>query len=231
MEKLLLRDKITAVSCGTRRSYGGSQMLSDSKTMRDVGCGVVAALDLIIYLCRYHPGCSSSFIGPLSADRPFEREEYDALAMKLSRRFLPLIPGFGINGIALAAGLDVFFRKYSMPFRATWGVRRSALWSEIERMLSQNIPVIISVGPNFPLFWKKSGLKLYSPAQDGELRAACTTVAHYVTVTGMDERYLRISSWGREYYIDRAEYAEYVSKRSSAIVSNIVLVRRRKKLL
>ena len=231
MEKLKLNNRITAVNVGARSSYGGSQMISESKTMRDVGCGVVAALDLLIYLCRYHPDCSSSFFPDLSASEPFGKEEYDALARRLSRRFLPVIPKLGINGVLLATGIDLFFIRYRMPFRATWGVRPGRLWDEIDRMLSENIPVILAVGPNFPLLWQKNRLRFYSLMLDGSMREACETSAHYVTVTGMDEKYLRVSSWGREYYIDRGEYSDYVKKHSSPIVSSVLLVRRRKKQL
>ena len=49
-----------SVCSGELLSFGGSQMLSKSKTMREVGCGVIAALDLLLYLCRFH-GCTCAF--------------------------------------------------------------------------------------------------------------------------------------------------------------------------
>ena len=41
---------------GATRSFGGNQMISASRTMREVGCGVIAALDLLLYLDRVHLG-------------------------------------------------------------------------------------------------------------------------------------------------------------------------------
>ena len=49
-----LKSPYLSVSNGTVISYGGNQMCSANKTERSVGCGVVAALDLFLYLCRYH---------------------------------------------------------------------------------------------------------------------------------------------------------------------------------
>ena len=53
-----------------------------------------------------------------------------------------------------------------------------------------------------------------------------STKAHFVTITGMDEEWLRISSWGKEYFINRREYDDYVKTHSTWLVSNIGLVRR-----
>ena len=221
---LQIRNNYISVSEGQRRSFGGSQMLSGSKTMREVGCGVIAALDLLLYLCRFH-GCECAFFAEASEDGVIDEREYDELAQKLSRRFFPMIPKLGINGLMLAGGLNLFFLRYSLPYRASWGMGRAKLFEQIEDMLSHDIPVILSVGPNFPLFWQKNKLTFYSAAADGEKRAVCSINAHYVTVTGLDEQYLKISSWGREYYIDREEYLSYMRRHSGSIVSNIVKIR------
>ena len=44
-------------------------------------------------------------------------------------------------------------------------------------------------------------------------------------MTGIDEKCLKISSWGREYYIDREEYMSYIRRHSGSLVSNIVKIR------
>ena len=207
------------------RSFGGSQMLSESKTMREVGCGVIAALDLLLYLCRFHPGCGCAFFAAAAEDGCIDEKEYDELAQELSRKFFPVIPKLGINGLMLAGGLNLFFRRYSLPFRAAWGIGSSRLFDRIEEMLARDIPVILSVGPNFPLFWQKNELTFYALSPAGELRPACKIKSHYVTVIGIDEHYLRISSWGRQYSIDRDEYISYIRRHSGSIVSNIVKIR------
>ena len=220
-----IRHNYISVLAGQRRSFGGSQMLSGSKTMREVGCGVIAALDLLLYLCRFHPGCDCAFFAEAAEDGCIDEKEYDELAQKLSRRFFPMIPKLGINGLMLSGGLNLFFRRYSLPFRASWGLGSAKLYRQIEDMLADDIPVILSVGPNFPLFWQKNELTFYAAAPDGSLRAACSIKAHYVTVTGIDEKNLTISSWGREYFIDREEYMSYIRHNSGSLVSNIVRIR------
>ena len=225
---LHIQNNYISVDNGLRRSFGGNQMASASRTMREVGCGVIAALDLLLYLCRFHPDCRCDFFAEAAEDGCIDEHEYDELAQKLSSRFFPMIPKLGINGLMLAAGLNRFFRCYRLPFRASWGFGCGRLFSEIEQMLSRDIPVILSVGPNFPLFWQKHELSFYTSRPDGTLFRACGIIAHYVMVTGIDEKHLQISSWGREYYIDRGEYMDYIRRRSGSIVSNIVKIREKK---
>ena len=222
---LQIRHNYISVGSGPRRSFGGNQMSSDSKTMREVGCGVIAALDLLLYLCRFHPGCVCGFFAGAAEDGVIDEREYDELARALSRRFFPMIPKLGINGIMLAAGLNRFFRRYDIPFRASWGIGSGRLFEEIKEMLACDIPVILSIGPNFPLFWQKHELNFYTARPDGALQRACSIKAHYVTVTGIDEQCLYISSWGRAYCIEREEYMAYIRRHSGSIVSNIVKLR------
>lgn len=92
----------------------------------------------------------------------------------------------------------------------------------MEEMLSKNLPVIMSVGPNFPCVWRNHKLPFYIRKNDGTYVQDCQVNGHYVTVTEMDETWLCISSWGKKYYINRQEYMEYVRRYSGFLVSNIV---------
>ena len=89
-------------------------------------------------------------------------------------------------------------------------------------MLSDDIPVILAVGPNLPFVWKKEKLTFYTKNHEGNLLPTAKTKAHFVTVTGRDGAWLRISSWGKEYYISIREYREYVKSHSSFLVSNVI---------
>lgn len=221
-----LKNNYITVAKERMRSFGGSQMFSASSTMREVGCGVIAALDLLLYLCRFQEGCSGEFFAEAAEDGVIDSAEYDALAQRLSRRYFPIIPKLGVNGLMLAAGLNLFFRRYGFPYRARWGIGSRRLFEQIEEQLAQDLPVILSVGPNFPLVWRKDTLCFYAEMPGGTPSSACTVRAHYVTVTGIDERYLHVSSWGRPYLIDREEYLRYIRRSSGSIVSNIVRLRR-----
>ena len=60
---------------------------------------------------------------------------------------------------------------------------------------------------------------------------AAEVKAHFVVVTGLENEYLQVSSWGKEYYISWQEYLHYAGKCSSFLVSNICMLyeKRRKK--
>ena len=194
-------------------SYGGSQLLSDSACVKKCGCGLIAAADLILYL------------GGRGA--ALTLREYNAFLERISPRYFPLVYPFGINGLMLAAGLDRFFLRNGLPYRAIWAISGSKLWERAEEMLRQDIPVILAVGPNFPAVWGKNRLPFYRKLPGESYAKACSAKAHYVTATAIDEKRLRISSWGNEYYIDRAEYSAYIAEHSSSLLSNIVLIEKR----
>ena len=53
-----IKNSYVCVLNGSEPSYGGSQMRSPDKYIARCGCGGVAALDLLLYLDRYH--CADS---------------------------------------------------------------------------------------------------------------------------------------------------------------------------
>ena len=223
-----LKNPYVSVLNGAIISYGGNQMRLENKTERTVGCGVVAALDLVLYLSRYHIASAQSEIKSLLPDTwPLEQWKYQSFIRLFRKKYFPLIPGHGINGLSLALGLDRIFIKYRMPFRAVWGVPYTKLWSSIREMLEQDLPVVFSVGPNFPAFWRHEKLRLFVQRTDGSFVPGPQTHAHYVTITGMDDQWLQIASWGRRYYIDRTEYISYVREHSTRLVSNILYIRKK----
>ncbi len=202
-------------------SYGGTQTWSESRVIRRCGCGVIGSMDVLIYLSKYNARCGGVFPAALLGDTVSERD-YDEYSRRLCLRYMPVVPPFGMNGLTLAAGLELAFRHYKMPMRARWGVRRSELFGTIEEMLSADIPVILSVGPNFPRVWRKDKATLYVMRSDGLPRAATATHAHFLTVTGIDGEWLQVSSWGHRFFIFRAEYEEYVTHSSNGLLSSIV---------
>lgn len=222
-----LKNPYISVTDGRVCSYGGNQMSSDNRTEREVGCGVIAALDLLLYLSHYHTDAAAARAKqPLPEKGPVPLTEYLQIVHELRKRFLPLIPKHGINGLMLTLGLNACFLKRRLPFAASWGVPYARLWREIRRMLEADIPVIFSIGPNFPLFWQHHKLKLYAQRSDGSYVPCTQTHAHYVMITAMDDEWLQVSSWGRKYYIRKDEYLQYVREHSLHLVSNIVSIRK-----
>lgn len=209
---LSLSKKYIQIECNGRLSYGGSQMWSENQTVKVCGCGPVAVLDTLLYLTNQQ-------------DRPMSLEEYNRTLEDMSRRYFPLVKPFGINGLMLAAGMNRLLRKYRLPYRAFWAVSGRKFWPRVEKLLRQDLPVIFSVGPNFPALWQKHRLTFYRKTADGVYVPSSSAKSHYITATGIDPEWLRISSWGTEYYINRKEYDEYIRKHSTSIVSNILMLR------
>ena len=106
---------------GVSSSYGGNQMLAKGSTMKECGCGVVAALDLVLYL-------KARDTVPLASSSPLPLWEYNDSLEKLGHRYFPLIPHFGINGLFLVAGLNRLLRAEGLPYRARWMVSGNKIW-------------------------------------------------------------------------------------------------------
>lgn len=201
-------------------SLGGSQMWSDHKVVRRCGCGPVAAYDLLLYLEKKH-GKDFSF--------PLTRQEYIRGLEKLQRRYFPLLYPRGINGLLLTFGLNRMFLERRLPYVAVWAASGRKLFARMADMLRQDIPVVLSVGPNFPLVWQKNRLVFYRLASDGRFLPAADVTGHYVTALEMTDEWVKIASWGRSYYIRIDEYEDYVNRYSNFLFSNLVLIRQKER--
>ena len=197
------------IKTGTGNSYGGDQGWLSKKFLKSYGCGIIGAADVI--LC-------------IQGKKEISKSEYQKFAHHLWKRYLPVLPGFGINGIFLKMGMNRYFRKHKIPHRASWKISGKKLFLRIDEMLAKNLPVILSIGPNFPLIWGKQSVKFYVQKENGSYMAVSKARAHYVTVTGKNAEWIEISSWGSKYYINQQEYKEYVRRYSSFLVSNIICI-------
>ena len=215
-----LRSSYIAVCKDGVTSYGGSQRWSADPAIRKYGCGVIACADLQLYLQR-----SGRPTGITAGEgETIPHAVYDALTRRLKATHFHLIPGAGLNCFLLVLGLNRIFRAGGVPLRASWGVRREHLWPAVRKMLDADIPVILCIGHNFPKIWEKHQLSLYQHSAD-DYRGACAVKSHYVTATAIDGEWLRISSWGREYYIRREEFSQYMNSDSNGFLSNIVYIK------
>ncbi len=222
--KLALRHPYVSLATPRGPSYGGSQTFSADKVMHRCGCGVVAALDLLLYLQKRDKPFRLSFLPP--EDIALDIDSYVRLLDRLSRSYLPLIYPTGINGLLLSAGMNLLFIREGLPFRASWRMTERGLWRGLDEMLRRDLPVILSVGPNFPrLLSGKEKASLLRRDEKGELRPAASVSAHYMTVTAREGEWLRLSSWGEEYWLSIPAYEEYIRQHSSYIFSNILYLR------
>lgn len=218
---------ITHISDG-RHLYGGNQTLMKNKRTRQCGCGVIAALDTLIYLHLYHDGCNCSDYAAIK-NSYVPHDEYEKLAEKLQNKYLPLIPHFGTNGIMLAAGINAFMKKHNYPYKASYGTEKGQLFRAVERMISEDLPVILLIGASFPEVWVKDPLNLYVKFEDGTMKKACAVDGHFVCITGIDDEWLSVSSWGRQYFISREELIHHTKSHSIELFNTIIQLRPRKR--
>lgn len=207
--------------------YGGNQSWSKGVILKKYGCGVIAGTDLLLYLSLHKDYCrSKEFKGEDIENGILDFDRYLETVKKMRRKYFPVIPGFGMPGWLLVMGLNRYFRRNRIPLKASFGVLGRNMWSRTGAMLVHDIPVILAVGPNFPIPWKRHKLAFYE-RKGAAYVPACEAATHYVTITGTEEQWLKISSWGKEYYINSQEYMNYVKKYSCCLVSNIFYIRKR----
>ena len=202
-------------------------MQSPVPEMVRCGCGVVAAQEVLLYLCRYHGGKGQALFNEELLSAPeTSAEVYNRSLDRIRARYLPLIPHVGVNGIGLILGMNAAFRRCELPFSARWAISSGRFYPVMEEMLQQDIPVVFSVGPNFPVLWgrEKVGLR---PDPAERYAAVQAISAHYMIAVGLDAQSIHVSSWGRHFSVDRAEYDRYVKRFSSSLVSNLVAIRRK----
>jgi len=229
VRRIGLRHPYFSVKTQDGCSYGGSQTWSSSRMMRKVGCGVVGISDVCLYLGLHRSNYKTDLhYGILREDGYISFPRYERYVMKMRRRYLKLIPGLGVPGFLLPLALNRYFQHYRIEMHARWCFCVGKMFSRIEKMLAQDIPVILAVGPNFPFVWGKKKVTFYK-LENGVFYPATETKSHFVVVTGLVDEYLQISSWGKEYYISWPEYLHYVRHHSSCFGSNICLLKEKKK--
>lgn len=206
--------KLIEIRDGNRIFYGGNQMWFEKKCNQDVGCGVIA--------------CTNTLLHMDSAMRSIlhiSKLNYMSLAEKMARKYFWVIPFFGINGWSLSIGMNRAMKSKGYRGCARWGCLPQNVDKNIDRMLSQGLPVTMSIGASFPYIM--SGAKLTFYTKNGNKYVpSCETNAHYVSVTENTDDWYKISSWGRCYYINKKEYREFASKKSNWLFTNILIIRR-----
>lgn len=213
------RCRLVQVTENNRYWYGGAQEWCTQKYMRQYGCGVISCANAILHLQATDKIASN----PQTSKFQIPKKTYMELVEQLRKRYLPVLPVLGMNGLVMTFGLNRYLRKMRLPYRAHWGCMPWNIWKRTQTMLENGIPVILSIGPNFPKLLGKQRLALYE--NDGALyRSKIATKAHYVTITEIDDEWITISSWGKKYYIKKAEYDSYVKHYSNYLFSNILLL-------
>ena len=217
-----LKHRYTGVSYGGPESYGGNQRRSSDPVIKKCGCGLVAALDTLLYLGRCCRWTDVPELAATDEDGPISAGQYEKCLAAMKKAYFPLLYPLGTGGLALAAGMNLFFKRRCLPFHGLWCAAGSRLWERMENMLAADIPVICAVGQNFPRFWEKKGVSLQLNDGSGSPRPGASARAHFITVTALDEEWMRLSSWGKKYYMSRRDFENYVRKTSNPLLCGIL---------
>ena len=219
-----LQNPFISVDYYGRPSFGGDQRCCSGKVLQRCGCGVVAALDMLLYLNRWHSDVHIPEFANFCAASPLPQPAYEQALDRLRQAYFPLFYPFGMNGLALSLGINLFFKRHALPYKARWSVPKAELWQRIGAMLERDLPVIMAVGPNFPRFWQKKGTNFFRLSPEGRYVPSVSVRAHFVTATGLDAEWVELSSWGSKYYMSRAEFVRYTRECSNSLLCSILYI-------
>lgn len=222
-----LKNSFISVSYDRIESYGGNQRLSKDPVIKKCGCGIVAALDTLLYLCYSRRWSCVLEPGEITESGPIPHELYEESLAALKKNYFPVMYPLGTNGFALALGMNRFFKKHCLPFHASWYAAGRRLWERMGAMLSHDIPVIVAVGQNFPRFWERKGVSLQIMDSNGSPRPGASARAHFVTVTGLDTDWMQLSSWGVKYVVKRSDFMRYALKNSSPLLCGMLYIEKK----
>lgn len=195
-------------------SFGGNQRWFCDDTLKKYGCGLISCTDILLCLNQ--------------KPEVISRESYLLFAQNLGENFLRVKKKLGINGLSMAFGMNRYFKKNNLPYKAKWGAFKKNILVYIEKMLKKGIPVCLSIGPN--LYKKPCGVGFYGGVDDKNFlrKNVCD---HYVTVTDLiensDEKWFEISSWGKRFFIKADDFFNY-KKLFFTGFSNILVIKKRK---
>lgn len=235
----LKRPEYVGISHGGHMSYGGDQnwfsvdkWMSREYLLHKWGCGAVAAGDLFLYLAKSSRRYGTASTSLARIARPvIDWEDYKLYMQHIASTFTMILPGSGMNGFALAAAVRRYCLKYRIPMTIAWKgfMDDQQMLQVMRKMLREDLPVILSIGPNTPLVFMKRGVPFYTMNERQEFinSGHLAVHSHFVTVTGIIGRkhkqvMLQISSWGKKYYIDYQEYRAYVNEKGDELTSSLL---------
>ena len=221
-------------------SFGGNQgwfeELSNKRKatrLADFGCGLIGVGDILLYITggKVMDENSKQVTGISSS-------AYNDYILSIEKKYFHVLPKLGISGPLLAWGMNLYFLIHKKKIReatgakyhARWFVRKKNILKRAKEMLSNDIPVLFSVGPGF---FKKEKINLYTRAEhDGKpvFKQTSRTKDHYMIITGVlegEKTMLEISSWGSKYYISFNEYLHYIKKNDNSFFSNILYIKKK----
>lgn len=260
---------------GSQMWFPESNWYSKDYILRNYGCGTIAAADLFLYLALqneklqtpvttavlqgsspdnnqsgHQAGIPESNHESMQTGKQISYLYYDPYVRTINDNFTKTKRYIAVLGPLLASAVNSYASRYHLGLKAKWrlGLSYYDMFDMIEEMLKQDIPVILSIGPNTPKLWGKKGVPFYERKEIEYQETPEDTTpgkkpyyyqvkqsninGHYVSVTGIikdeitGQIMLRISSWGKQYYINYEEYRDYIEHYSGTFTSSIVQVKK-----
>ena len=239
---------------GSQMWFPKSNWYSKDYILHSYGCGTIATADMFLYLALQNEDQKSPITAiAQSGTDQIDFINYINYVRTVHDQFTKTHRFIAVLGPKVAAAINSYSNKNGLGLKASWKFNLTYydMYDIIEDMLDHDIPVILSIGPNTPKLWGKKGVPFYEKKEiqymdedtvsDNGLekrkpyyyKVAYSDInAHYVTVTGIvkDEVasriMLRISSWGKQYYLNYEEYRDYVENYSGTFTSSIVQVKK-----
>lgn len=186
------------------------------------GCGIISALDTLFYI---------------NGNRIITKADYQQAILDFAKNIvftkLFMHEFFGKFAIGLTPlQITIFLNKklgtgYKVTYNGRYG--HEDMLTKMEDQLQADLPVIWS------LYRPRKRITLYTyKSVPGEYIPATTTNSHYVNAIAVihdaapnHHTMIKLSSWGKIYFIDYDEYLAYTGNSIiSAVTSNIFLIKK-----
>lgn len=235
------------VSYGGRQQWFSDKIVASKATrLHKYGCGVIALADLFMYLsCTRSYIRQSSALESLEKDGKLLKENYLSYVEYIRDKYVYVLPKLGVPNVELIVAANRYFITHQMPYLAKMGylIDQRVLLQNMITMLQKDLPVILLIGRPFPrviyqnvLKCKKVGVTFYEQRKSDEgysyVPASTNVEGHYVVVTEIlidkearqkrDKVMLKISSWGKIYYMSYYEYCKYVMRYGTSLQGSII---------
>lgn len=155
----------------SKTSYGGSQMWfpksngnSIEHLIHTYGCGTIATADLFLYLALQNKEYNTTLTAiALQDSMQILYDSYLSYVLEVHNKYTKTKRYLAVLGPSLTRAINNYSNQFTLGYVATWKWRLSyyEMLDQMESMLSQDIPVILSIGPNTPKLWGRHGISFY----------------------------------------------------------------------
>ena len=238
---------------GNQMWFSDHNRYSKDYILHNYGCGTIATADLFLYLALQKKAYITAVTDFIKSEDKIYFDDYTSYLRKINDRYTKTRRYLAVLGPKVASAINSYSANYGLGLKATWkwSLNYYDMYDLIEDMLWKDLPVILTIGPNTPNLRGKKGIPFYERKEIDYLEASEAAEeeseepskpyyyhavkqninSHYVMVTALikDEVtgriMLRISSWGKQYYINYEEYRDYVDNIGGTFTSSMVFIK------